>query len=370
MVRVNQNINTSIKHLHIMTNSNYAVVKNYIRFINEEFNTKEHVFLIRDSQDNMSHDLKGVKNIIWLPNAENQERNKMFFYLKSAEHIYWHYMQWTTVTQLLVLLHPSIFRKSTWIAWGADLYNWEKENKTIKVSIRNFIMYLVRARLRCFVGIFPPDIEFFKKKFKSKAKTYYAPYVDGLYNPIYKKEINLLREKNNNSCVNILVGHSATKVLNHIETLECIYKFKDENIKIYLPLSYGNMQYGDQVEEKAKSLFGDKVVCFRKMMSKENYMEFLSTIDIAIFNTTRQIGLFNIQPLIYMQKKIFINSESAMYDYYRSIGIKICDYKLIKKSNFDSFTNKVNMSSGKQYIELYIKNKDKMIEMWSKVFNM
>ena len=128
------------------------------------------------------------------------------------------------------------------------------------------------------------------------------------------KELNLitLAEKvRNGDCINILIGHSCDPNLNHIEVLEDLLKFKDENIKIYIPLSYGIMANGDQVERKAKDLFGDKVFCLREMMDRDQYLDFLATIDIAIFNTQRQIGLGNLAPLRYMGKKLFIPAGSV-----------------------------------------------------------
>ena len=358
--------NINIKHLHIMTNSNYKVVENYIRFINEEFNREDHTFLIRDSKDNTNHALQDVENIIWLPNAETKDIKKLFSYLKLSQHIYWHYMQWTAKTQFLISIHPSIIKKSIWIAWGADLYNWKMNGKNIKAKIRNSIMYFLRSHFLNFVSIFPPDIEVFKKNFKSKATTYYAPYVDGIYNPIYKKKFS---DEKSDSCINIQIGHSATRMLNHNEVLDCLYKFKNDNIKIYIPLGYGDITYKSQVVEKANKLFGSKAICITEMMDKDDYMEFLSRMDIAIFNTPRQIGLGNILPLLYMGKKIFMPSSSVMYEFYKEYDVEICDYAEIKQMDFENFSSKVDGDSGKKYVKECITDKEKLIEMWKKVFN-
>ena len=200
-----------------------------------------------------------------------------------------------------------------WVAWGADLYQWKNKPegnilRRCKIYIRNAIAFRFRERIKYFVGIFPPDIDYFKKEFKSDAKTFYASYVGGLFNDLYTKRLNLMPLEGkilNSECINIQIGHSSTSILNHIDVLENLVKYKNENIKIYIPLSYGNKEYGDRVQEVAIQLFRDKVVCIREMMDKDDYMKFLSTIDIAIFNTTRQIGLGNITPLLYMEKNLY-----------------------------------------------------------------
>ncbi|MGZ5551098.1 MAG: TDP-N-acetylfucosamine:lipid II N-acetylfucosaminyltransferase [Nitrososphaeraceae archaeon] len=230
----------------------------------------------------------------------------------------------------------------------------------------------LEKKIRFFVGIFPPDIEYFKKNFKSKAQTFFAGYVSILDNPLYKKKLNLIaldEKRTKKDCINILVGNRSKPILNHMEVLDNLVKFKDENIKIYVPLSYGNKEYGNKVEEKAKILFGHKAICIRELMGLEDYMDFLTTIDIAIFNTLRQIGLGNINPLLYMEKKVFMPAGSAMYDYYNSLGINICDYAQIQKIDFKSFIESVDMAKAKLHVINKATNKNEKIQMWSKVFN-
>jgi hypothetical protein len=221
------------------------------------------------------------------------------------------------------------------------------------------------------VGIFPPDIKFFKNEFNTKAETFYASYTGNLYNPIYNKDLvnkSLSEKIENNDCINILIGHSSSNKLNHFEVLKDIEKYSKENIRVFIPLSYGNMTYGDEVQERAKEKFGDKVVCLREMMDKDKYMEFLSTIDIAIFNTTRQIGLGNISPMLYMDKKIYMPKGSVMYDFYKSQKIDIWDYYEIDKFDYCDFIQPLKFKGGRKYIvdnELNLKHK---VDMWNKVF--
>ena len=48
--------------------------------------------------------------------------------------------------------------------------------------------------------------------------------------------------KDEKQIINILIGNSATETNNHIEVLDLLSKFKNEDIKIYVPLSYGDME--------------------------------------------------------------------------------------------------------------------------------
>ncbi len=358
--------------LHICTSSNYNVISSYIKFIYEEYYSKSnHTFIIMDKICNVPDNIKQYDNVIIVD--ENSAKNIIYIIkeMKSHDRIILHSLN-KTYFQFILLLNKKLFKKLFWVSWGADLYQWKVMKNSIKYKIRNLIAYDVRMKIRNFVGIFPPDIDYFKKEFNSDAKTFYASYVGGLYNNLYKKQYKLrtLAEKTlNNEYINIQIGHSSTSILNHIDVLENLVKYKNENIKIYIPLSYGNKKYGDRVQEVATQLFKDKVVCIREMMDKDDYMKFLSAIDIAIFNTTRQIGLGNITPLLYMEKKIYIPKGTVMYDFYKDQEINICDYRDINKMNYDSFIEPVNMNNAKEYVILNSLNKEKKVEMWNNVFN-
>lgn len=359
---------------HVIPNSNKSVIEAFIKFINDNYSTNEHTF-----------DIVSEDKIIYFKGIEYKNVNVISFLritdiikiVNNNDKVIFHYLKLKTSQMFLLLFYPKIFKKVFWVAWGADLYQWKNKPegnilRRCKIYIRNAIAFRFRERIKYFVGIFPPDIDYFKKEFKSDAKTFYASYVGGLFNDLYTKRLNLMPLEGkilNSECINIQIGHSSTSILNHIDVLENLVKYKNENIKIYIPLSYGNKEYGDRVQEVAIQLFRDKVVCIREMMDKDDYMKFLSTIDIAIFNTTRQIGLGNITPLLYMEKKIYIPKGTVMYDFYKAQKINICDYSDINKMNYDSFIEPVNMNNAKEYVTLNSLNKEKKNEMWNNVFN-
>lgn len=360
--------------LHIIAGTNDSVMTNFIRFTKENFAPNEHQFLIIDEGANIPNDLIKYSNTELISNGY-KEFNTIIEHIRNNDLILLHSLFAFSVYQLLFFIsHISILKKMVWIAWGGDLYQWKRTgNSMIKNILANFIAYLFRRKIKYFVGIFPPDIENFKTKFRSKADTFYASYVGGLYNPLYNKELDLitLDEKIiKNDCIIIQVGHQCNPILNHIVVLDSLAKFKDKNIRVYLPLSYGDMEYGDKVEQHAKTLFGDKVICIREMMSEEDYMDFLSKVDIAIFNIPRQIGLGNIVPLLYMEKKIFIPEGTVMYEYYKSQNIEICNYNQIDKIDFDMFSKPVDMKKAKQFVKSHYINKENNIERWQKIFNL
>lgn len=361
-----------MKIAHIFTTKGYLIAESYIRFVRESFHNDEHEFIVVGTDFDESKNSFPINQtgIIYLSDYE-RDYNKLIRLLNSYDKIIYHALSIPTKTQIKFLTNKNVMNKIFWVSWGYDLYQWKQTADTIKKAVANVIHYIFRKRIRNFVGIFPPDIEFFKNEFMTNAKTYFAPYVSLLYSDLYKREVNLQQLKykvNDGEQINIQIGHSSSKILNHLDVLEKLSNFKNENIRIYLPLSYGDKEYGNMVEKNAKIIFGEKVICLREIIEKEKYHDLLSVIDIAIFNTSRQIGLGNIIPLLYMGKKIYLPENSVMYDYYNNLGINMCNYSDIQNYDFKKFIEPIDGKMANEYVKKNILNKDLMIELWEKVF--
>jgi len=295
----------------------------------------------------------------------------LFYKMYQSDKIILHSLNFTYF-QFLILLNFRLHEKLYWVSWGADLYNWRSNIHNFKYYMKNKIAYNIRKKIKNFVGIFPPDIEFYTNEFGANSRIYHASYVGGIYASVYRNKydnIDLEAKGKSGGGFNILIGHSSNKNLNHKEVLHDLLKYKNENIKIYIPLSYGDKKYGKEIEDEAYKLFGDRAICIKEFMDKDSYYLFLSKIDIVIFNTKRQIGLGNIHPLIHMHKKIFIPRNSVMFNYFTSQKVNICDYCEIRDMSFNKFIANINMSDSKNYLLNNVYNKNRKIEMWSEVFN-
>lgn len=79
--------------------------------------------------------------------------------------------------------------------------------------------------------------------------------------------------------------------------------YKNEDIKIVLPLSYGDISYAETIETYARTLYGDKVLILRENLGFLDYVKLIKTIDIAIFDYKHQSALGNIMLLLLWGKK-------------------------------------------------------------------
>lgn len=360
-----------MKICHIVNGSNYSIMETYIRFINEYFEVSDHQFVINDLEENIPPAIMEYQNVYAHESLGRVNRFRMIAnFFKTNEMIILHSLSLPLELQTFLLIKPKLLKKVVWVSWGMDLYQWKKRGLNPVNIIKNHISYLIRVKVKRFVGIFPPDIDSFRTQFNTEAKTFYASYVDSLYNPIFDiKQDKSVLMSDKYSSIKIMIGHQCNSTLNHFEVIDALSKFKDENIELIIPLSYGDMKYGDQVEMYASSIFESKVKCLRDKIPKNEYMDLLNSIDIAIFNTRRQIGLGNIYPLLYLGKKIIMPSDSVMYRYFAREGVEIYDFYETLNQNFENLVKETNICGAREFINSKILNKDLYYKMWNEVFD-
>ncbi|MDM7858843.1 TDP-N-acetylfucosamine:lipid II N-acetylfucosaminyltransferase [Thiopseudomonas acetoxidans] len=129
---------------------------------------------------------------------------------------------------------------------------------------------------------------------------------------------------------NILVGNSADPSNNHLKALEKLLPFKEQDIAIYCPLSYGNHEHAQKVIKQGKEWFGDKFKPLTKFMPFDEYLKLLGTIDIAIFNHKRQQAMGNTITLLGLGKTVYMRSDTTQWQFFQNKQITVGDAEEIK----------------------------------------
>ncbi len=375
-----------IKYLHIFgpdTKNSYGIMTQLHKYCDLE----QHKFLIAAYREckNRFPKLKEFDDLIFIPD-ECSRLQRIWFFLKilgSAENIIWHSMFFTTKKYLYFLFFfRGILRKSTWIEWGADLYNWEYANPTRKQKILNYMGRKVKKSFRNIGLTFPVNKEKYVEQFGDKHRFFYTP----MCNPYYEadgliKFINGIRDKKNllankkpgEICVQ--VAHNSFAFNNHVKLLNYLEQYKNENIKLRMPLSYGvagiNGQFGGKTYVNAiidygEKMWGEKIEIMRVGISFEDFVGVLWNTDIAVFDFDRPCGLGTIRMLLFMGKKVFIPSGNSFYDFFISKGVKVYDTNQIPYMTFEEFSKPVE-NTDLTWIEEYINN-EKCIEHWLEMF--
>jgi len=315
--------------VHIITLDKF--IPPFIEFINKYFDSNEHIFILL-GEKKISYGMQEYQNVIWID--KKYKVLNLMKYLYKAKKIIIHGL-WNEHFLKILYFNPWLLKKSYWIMWGGDFYFPEKQSwikKQVIKKIGNFITY-IRG-----------DYELVKKWYKAKGNYYKCfMYLSNVY-----KDHKIQLKKNNN-IIYIQIGNSADPTNNHFEILERLSKYKDENIKIYAPLSYGDMAYAEKVIKEGKKIFKDKFIPLTDFMQFDKYLEFLSNIDIAIFAHNRQQAMGNIITLLGLGKKVYMRSNITPWQMFEELGVKVFDVENIELSLLDEKTKKKNIEKIKIY---------------------
>ena len=334
------------------------------------------IYIVQLNESPVAELPRGVKATILkmsAPFSNFAENKKLYQIFDNYDIVVFHSLQLPVTTKIAMsLFHPQCLKKIVWIEWGYDLYIEKGPGVKGKIAyqIKKIILKIFEKRIPYFVAIHPADIDAYKELVNGRAKVFFALYRgnnDVKPALVDYKKTSMLSKIKNGEPIYIQVNHRADRILNHKEILDRLSIYKEDNIKVFIPLCYGDRDYGDEVEGYAKALFGDKAICPRNVMAYDEYMDYLKRVDIFIMNSDRQVGLGNIHPMIRMQKKIYMPESSVLFRYFNKFGNGIQNVKMLGKENFSNLTRDVDISSLCNYVNEYLSVDS--IQEWKKVFD-
>ena len=315
-------------NVHILLREKFTA--GYINFINDNFNAEENIFFLYGNVDEYNED--HIKNKTNVRNIEDAKK-EFLITAYTCKRILIHSLSVSNKLLLFLGLQKSMLKKCNWIIWGADLYEYRIPKKTYKEKRRESLRRKVIRNIGAVSTLVKNDYTILKEWYDTDAIHYDARYVDSEKDSYLQKIRNTVTKDSEE--VNIIVGNSATKSNRHIEVLNLLSRFKDENIKIYCPLSYGDLEYSKSIQESGNELFGDKFIPLTEFMDMKEYMDFLNKMDVGIFNNDRQQGLGNICALIYLGKKVYLRENTSMKDEMRELMVKTFDIDDIRNQKIE-----------------------------------
>ena len=343
------------QYIHIFPNEKF--ISAFIEKLDFYFNIEEHYFIYIEG-----------KNVRELP-IEPRENNliitsfKEFFIKKEiinekftlSDKIFIHGLyRWYFI--LFLNLKTDILFKSYWIIWGSDLYQYQ--NKSVFSQIKTYFRKRIIQKISNFITYIYGDYNLAQQWYNAK----------GVFHECFMYPSNLYKQYNikpkEYSTINLQIGNSADPSNNHIEVLKQLARYKNENIQIFTPLSYGDKEYTKDVIEQGKEFFEDKFIPLVEFMSFEKYLKFLSEIDIAIFAHKRQQAMGNIITLLGLGKKVYIRSDITTWQLFQDIGVKVFDVEKIELDLIDDTIKKDNIEKIKSYFceNSYIKQLENIFD--------
>ena len=350
--------------IHIFQYKLYTAA--FIDFINNEYGIENHQFIVYGKMPNAAFKIKEYPNILYVDNlALVQKMPDVINKLNSAEKIIIHS---NNISVTKFLLHkPSLMKKSYMTFWGFDIYCYRNKPVGIKNKIYTLIQKWQIRNVKAVGTLTDKD----KDVLCSLVSGIKGEWFQGAYMSTTKfDKLFELRnfEKSKNPC-RIIVGNSSSETNQHNQILEQLSKYKDENITVYCPLSYGDPKYRQAVIELGNKIFGEKFIPLTELMPLEKYWELLNECSVGFFNNNRQQAMGNISLLLGLGAKVYIRSDTSMWQRYIDNGYIIYDIKDIGEIPWtDVIAYDENIKHSNAVVYEKVSSMDRMKEIWDKVF--
>lgn len=316
----------------------------FIQFLDQEFAdfSSKHFIIVKG--DRVRYPIGGYANAI---HCKSGKVNRIFAFLRigkymhKADKIILHGLFDQDIVRLLALM-PWLAKKCYWVMWGGDLYAYSRKRKKIREHIDEFMRRLVISRIGHLVTYIKGDYQLAEKWYGATGKYHEClMYTSNTFDERIAKNAgsNLAA----NGTTNILVGNSADPSNNHIEALEKLLPYRNQDINIFVPLSYGDEAHARYVEDIGRRWFGEKFFPLTEFMPFDDYIKLLGGIEIAIFNHNRQQAMGNTITLLGLGKKIFMRNDVSQWDFLRDLDIIVFDINDLNINKLDSACSSDNM---------------------------
>ncbi|ATY81655.1 hypothetical protein CVS42_12995 [Aeromonas veronii] len=291
--------------LHVMIMEKF--LPPFIDFVDKYFDVNEHKFVFITSPK-YKYGLCKSHSVEFLHTDADFVLLSEYFYL--SDKIILHGL-WRDKVNTLLCSNDKWMDKTYWVMWGGDFYHPDKYNDA-------HIQVIKKARwlVTHVVG----DVQFVRDNYGATGE-----HISCLMYPS-----NIYHERHHvtdgHPSINVLVGNSASSTNNHIDIFTKLLPFMSKNISIFCPLSYGDKNYADFVASEGTRIFGDKFIPVFDFVSKEQYLDFLNKMDVAIFNHRRQQAMGNMIALLGMGKVVYMRNDVSTWSMFHQYGIKVFDF--------------------------------------------
>lgn len=234
-----------------------------------------------------------------------------------------------------------IIRKTFLHFWGGDFYNLRKPPRSIRSAVKNALKINCSRKCAGLIFLIDGEYEKFFEITNVKNKNYIAPMPSNPFRIIKHSNYRISKKnmaENKINVIKILVGNSATDTNHHVDVFKMLEKYPAKNMEVYVPLSYGNSSYRDFVLMEGTRILGESFYPMLDFMKREDYISFLSGIDIGIFNNDRQQGMGNINTMLGLGKKVFVREDTSMWKKYINEGWNIYSVSSIANMDYKQFT--------------------------------
>ena len=263
-------------------------------------------------------------------------------------------------------LKKSVLKKTFLHFWGGDFY-FARSKGGFTFLKKRIVGYLLKY-CRGTISLIDGDVKELTALFPNNAEHYVAGMPFNPQNLIDYQRV--LDHSSKSDIVRIILGNSATPENHHVEILEILKKYNNESFEVYSPLSYGDVAYREKVIEAGRTLLGEKFKPMLEFLGKEEYLSFLATCKVGIFNNDRQQAMGNITSLLRMGTKVYLRDNTSMWDRYVSNDLILYSISDLSNCTFQELVymsdedQKHNLSAATNFVD---GNRRKLLENWEHI---
>lgn len=329
--------------IHIISHGVFA--NGYIRFMISQFKELDQVFFTKKDTTGKYkiyltagcelHEIAGVSEIVgkdeYLELCQKAEKIVISGVFSICD-----------IDGLQGLIEKKMLHKTFFHFWGGDFYCYRERQDSTKSFIRRILLFHAFREAAGLIFLIDGEYETFKTITGISNRHFLAPMPG---DPDNRIDFAALRNQfvKNDDVVNIIVGNSATPTNHHEEVFYMLQHYANCKIRIYSPLSYGDVKYGETISELGNKLFGDKFNPVFDFMERDEYLKFLTKMDIGIFYNDRQQAMGNINYLLKLGKKLFLRTKTSMWVNYLNQGFKVYDASVLGNLSLEELTFFDNM---------------------------
>lgn len=310
-----------------------------IEFI-EKIAPKKHFYYYTSSEEIKSQNINIIDNeIILFELIEKKEIQKVIFHSL-------HYFQFDLLKKIKKKNNHIIIG---WVFWSFEFYQlpfnlsklYSKNNrkfylrKLLSIFYENFILIL-NTKTFTFLNLFKSNYY----KTIDKVDEFYSFIEDDCSEIFLNKKINysflpyldssdLIASNEIKTKKKIMIGHSGSPLLNHIEICNILEKFKVDTECLF-SLSYGNKKYITELKQKLINNFNFNYNILDKRLPLHEYNEILNSVSIFFLNAYCQQGLGNIVYFLNNGTAIYLSEKSTTYRFLKRKGFIIFSIEKIK----------------------------------------
>jgi|GEM_PF-688043 len=195
-------------------------------------------------------------------------------------------------------------------------------------------------RVDFFQPVIHIEYELMKKCKGFKAKEFYHPWrgIISSISPIFPEHND-----------NILIGHSAAFINNHLDVWERVKKYVPESSTVIFPINYGDLDYANYLANYLKASDAN-IKLLRDFLPVDEYYALVGACSYAILGLLREAGIGNMFKCLSTGVKLFLYKESIPYQYFHDLGFKVFAIEDIDENSFLTPLSLEDMQHNKQCV--------------------